>query len=118
GGLMGFVTSNFDDTARFIQTLTGNEDSANTYQIIPEVKGRDLKPAVLHGKLSELRDDMEMANLQGCCVSICPNETDLCGRRESNIVRARALWLDWDGGSAPVTFETLSKTLPPSITIQ
>jgi hypothetical protein len=115
---MGFVTSNFDDTSRFVEALTGGVDVPNTYQIIPEIKGCAVKPAIRHGKLADLWEDFELANLQGACVSICPNETDLCGRRESNIVRARALWLDWDGGDVPVTFDSLAKTLPPSLTVQ
>jgi len=115
---MDFVTSKFEDTVRFVEALTGAADSPNTYQIIPEVKGCEIRPAVRHGKLVDLWDEFELANLRGACVSICPNETDLCGRRESNIVRARALWLDWDGGAVPVTFDSLSKILPPSLTIQ
>jgi hypothetical protein len=114
---MEFATSNFDDTLRFVEALTGN-DVPSTYQIIPEVKGCGVRPAVRHGRLVDLWDEFELANLHGACVSICPNETDLCGRRESNIIRARALWLDWDGGDVPVTFDSLSKTLAPSLTVQ
>ncbi len=115
---MDFVTSKFEDTARFVEALTGGSDVPNTYQIIPEVKGCPVKPAIRHGKLVDLWDEFELANLHGACVSICPNETDLCGRRESNIIRARSLWLDWDGGAEPVTFDSLSKILPPSLTVQ
>jgi hypothetical protein len=115
---MEFATRKYVDTLRFVEALTGGADVASTYQIIPEVKGCDVRPAVRHGRLTDLWDEFELANLRGACVSICPNETDLCGRRESNIVRARALWLDWDGGDVPVTFDSLAKVLPPSLTVQ
>jgi RepB DNA-primase from phage plasmid len=112
------MTSNIDDTRKFLAALTGSAETRITIQIIPEAKGCKVPPAVLHGTLTELWDTLEIANFQGACVSVVPNETDFGGRRESNMVRARALWVDWDHGETPVTYQSLAKVLPPTITVQ
>jgi hypothetical protein len=111
-------TSNFEHAREFVEKLTGSADTPVTFQIIPEIKGCKAKPGILHGTITDLWPDLQRANQQGACVSIAVNETDGKGRREENMVRMRALFVDWDGGTTPVTFETLSAKLPPTMTVQ
>lgn len=83
--------------ARFLDVLGGTPDpAAHTFQVFPEGASQAY-PAVRHGLLAVLGDDLVRANRQGCGVSVTVNETDGAGRTFDNIIRPRALFLDLDG---------------------
>ena len=52
---------------------------------------------MLHGPLARLRAALQRLNDNGNGVFVTVNETDLHGRKNANVVRVRALFLDLDG---------------------
>ena len=51
----------------------------------------------MHGSLSEVASDLSRLNDEGACIAVTINETDFRGRRENNIKRIRAFFIDLDG---------------------
>jgi P4 family phage/plasmid primase-like protien len=101
------------EAARFIEALTGSADTPCTWQVIAESdRSRSCKAAVLHGPLAKVAEQLVNDNRNGCGVFVCVNETDLRGRKEENVVRVRALFVDIDKGEPPPWH------LPPTIVVQ
>ena len=100
-------------SAKFIRTLTGSGLSPFTAQLFDDSADKDWRRArVLHGTLAELADTLGAANRDGCGVFIAVNETNLCGRKAANVIRVRALFVEFDG-NMPAAFH-----LDPSIVVQ
>ena len=60
---------------------------------------------VLHGALDEHLATLAELNRRGAGVFATINETDLCGRKKSNITRVRAVWQEDDGEGEPLPLE-------------
>lgn len=96
----------FADAERFLRVLTGS--ARQTFQTVVEAeKWQGSAPAcvayrkrharILHGTLNEQARTLCGLNKDGCGIYVLVNEGDGKGRSASNIVRARALWVDLDG---------------------
>jgi len=100
--------------ATFVRILTGSSLSAMTWQTFddsPTRRDRTMA-AICHGPLAAVSYQLARANAAGAGVFVTVNETDLHGRRASNIRSVRALWIDTDG------FVPRSFHLPPSLVVR
>src|SRR4029077_10286389 len=52
---------------------------------------------IIHGSLDEHRGTLRRLNSRGCGIFVTVNQTDLTGRKTTNIEKVRALFLDLDG---------------------
>lgn len=77
------------DNKQIFTQLFGDE---NTYQIIPEGVGKKGQPRIYHGSIDKIPDNKD----RGWGVFFCVNKTDLKGRKEENIKKIRALFIDCD----------------------
>lgn len=100
--------------ARFLSALTGDRDF--TFQTFGEAPttSRSLN-RVLHGPFSKNAKILASLNSQGAGVFAMVNRGDLCGRKASNVIGARALFLDLDG--APIE-PVLASALKPRIVVE
>lgn len=86
-----------EQTAMYVQILTGYHDEAVTWQIFDDGPDKDFRKArVLHGKLADVAHELQTANADGCGVFCTVNETDGKGRKRDNIRKVRALFVDCD----------------------
>lgn len=100
--------------AAFIRALTGSGQTPCTWQLFsddPQRKTPD-RARVLHGPLSRVVEHLTTANADRCGVFVTVNETDLRGRRATNVRSVRALFIDTDG------FIPQSWHLEPSIVVR
>ncbi|WP_163371944.1 hypothetical protein [Endozoicomonas acroporae] len=96
------------EAEKFLELLDGL-DTAYTFQTIPnQVSGRSAN--TLHGCIYDLRDQLTAANQQGDGAFVTVNETDGQGRKASNIIRVRAIFVDKDDGRL---HELRNLPLPP-----
>lgn len=95
------------DAARFLKCLDP-EATSFTFQTFDDVeivaadgkvtKRKDPKLArVLHGTLEQHAVDLARLNALGSGIYVTVNETDLKGRKVTNIMRVRAVFIDLDG---------------------
>lgn len=94
----------FDHAEKFIQLLTGDVNSLNTWQLFYDPKDGTKRPDLAtHFKsmLKQARPAIERAerNLQG--VYVCINEIEGKGRYAADVTRIRALFADFDGIAEP-----------------
>ena len=87
----------------FIAALAGR-DSPVTFQTFPEREGATCRPMVKHGSLSNYGDTLRKANEAGAGVFVTINETNLRGRKASDVLKIRAVFADFDGAPLPETF--------------
>ncbi|MES2280096.1 MAG: DNA-primase RepB domain-containing protein [Pseudomonadota bacterium] len=87
-----------------------------TFMAIPEgvQKGRG-GPTELHGTLSQHAARLTQLNNAGQGVFVMVNEGDLKGRKATNVLRVRALFVDLDG--APIA-PLLESAAPPHILVE
>jgi hypothetical protein len=95
--LANITTSHNKGMAREFLTALDPNATRFTFQFISDAGGG--RSEIFHGSLDELWPKVEASNnLQHQYgVFVTPNETDFKGRKEKNIVRARALFVDADG---------------------
>ena len=100
-------------TRRFIE-LFGNENTKQTFQIIPDSKAakEENKGRILHGSIKQLWNQFVELNQQGYCISFVPNQTNLKGRKKTDITKYRTFFIDNDNGS-PQSYH-----LKPSIIVR
>lgn len=99
--------------AQHIRVLTGSGLSPFTAQLFDDSGAHDGHRArILHGTLADLTGALVAANQDGCGVFITVNETDLRGRKAENVIRIRALFVEFDG-TMPTEFH-----LPPSLVVR
>jgi len=107
----------------FLDLLAGgNVNEAFTFQLIPEAPDAATAPAVLHGRLGDVVNELAAANTQGCGVFVMVNRGDgvkrtgasSC-RTNANVVGVRAVFVDLDG--APIK-PVLSSSSPPNWVVQ
>jgi putative DNA primase/helicase len=111
------LTVDLAETARFLRKLTGDEHPRVTFQTFPDspeakAKNKAYRAAhsnrdspefvrVLHGSLDVHADTLSRFNERGSSVCVVVNETTLReAREESNILRVRALFMDFDDPAA------------------
>ena len=87
----------------FIAALAGR-DSPVTFQTFSEREGTTCRPMVKHGSLSKHGDTLRKANEAGAGVFVTINETNLRGRKASDVLKVRAVFADFDGAPLPETF--------------
>ena len=89
-----------DIAKRFLTILAQTDESDEfTFQVFPEgqVNGQKAYPQILHGTLVNQSSNLAAKNRQGCGVYVTVNQTDGKGRKEENILKVRALFIDLDG---------------------
>lgn len=86
------------EAARFLDALDSS-DASYTFQTFDDDKSRKDSNllSVLNGTLEEHAGELCRLNAAGAGVFVTVNETDLRGRKGSNIVRVRAAFVDLDG---------------------
>ena len=75
-----------------------------TFQTFPERPGAVVRPSLKHGTLERHAGALDAANRAGAGVFITVNETNLHGRKASDVVRVRAVFADFDGAPLPDAF--------------
>lgn len=90
-----------------------------TIQTFDDSKEKDRRKArLLHGRLSDQADNLDLLNQQGCGIFIAVNQTDLLGRSKENVVALRAQWADVDGNKARQELDLSSLALQPSLVVK
>jgi putative DNA primase/helicase len=94
------VLPNHGEAARFLAALDP-ADQRFTFQTFDDNKARGDKQLaqIRHGTLDRHWPELVRLNNGGAGVFVTINETDGRGRKASNIVRARSLFLDLDGAA-------------------
>ena len=104
------------DSIRAFLSAIDPKSSSWTFQTIDDNKTRrdNRLTQILHGTLDQHFPTLAQLNERGAGVFFVPNETDLRGRKKTNIVRIRTLFVDLDG--APVE-PVLSYPTPPNVMV-
>lgn len=102
---------------KFLHQL--DPDGKFTFQTFPDGKNADgdkrrALTRVFNGTFAQYAINLVELNVQGAGVFVTINATDGKGRREENINRVRALFIDLDG--APLS-PVLAATIPPHIVV-
>lgn len=74
--------------------------------------------AIRHGTLDECLPWLSAQNAAGAGVFVTINETNLKGRKAADVVRVRALWLDFDDDRTDTFDRLIADPMPPSIIVQ
>lgn len=114
-----------DQAVPFLEALSmqpGGLETPFTWQTFDDNKGRKLKAlvSVKHGALQHRLPDLEALQAKGAGCFVTVNQTDLKGRKQNNIVAARAIWADLDDKDrAPgVEVDLQSLALPPTMIVK
>jgi hypothetical protein len=121
----GVLSPSFDKAALFLEVLSG-KDASFTFQTFDDVKerlaankkekGYDPFARVYNGTFNQHKNALAALNAKGAGVYVTVNQTDLKGRKEANIVKVRALFVDLDG--SPIQpIKDLPEDLQPHIII-
>lgn len=103
-----------DEARHFLELLAPGEPV--TFQVFGE-GGSNVRPAHRHGTFEQHREWLTQMNQQGAGVFVTVNATN-GGRKASDVVRPRALFVDIDK-PAPCTLERLQAAeLPPSMIVE
>ena len=118
----------FEEAEVFLEALAG-KDAQFTFQTFDDVevwseeKQKHVKRqdkslvGIYHGTLTKHKHALSALNAKGAGVYITVNQTDLKGRKEANIVKVRALFVDLDG--SPIQpIKDLPEDLQPHIIIE
>lgn len=98
------------EAERFLNTLDPYHDTRMaiegindgfTYQTFPDNKSGSSRELarVVFGEYHAVKRTLQALNKAGAGVFVTINETDMNGRKASNITRVRAVWIDDDGGA-------------------
>lgn len=103
-----------DDTARFLAALTAG--GPTTFQTFDDTSAKRKHLArVLHGPMVLHAAFLQRLNQQGAGVFVMVNQGDGRGRRATNVVASRALFVDLDG--APLE-PVMDAAVPPNIVVE
>ena len=118
----------FEEAALFLEALAG-KDAPCTFQTFDDMKvwNEDKKKfvnradkslvGIYHGTFDQHKNELAALNAQRAGVYVTVNQTDLKGRKEANIVKVRALFVDLDG--SPIQpIKDLPEDLQPHIIIE
>lgn len=101
---------NLVEAQRFL-TLLDSDSEEFTFQIFAESDGSAVRPKILHGTLEQHADELIHANREGGGVFVAINETNLRGRKNTDIRRIRSVFIDADG--VPLSEIVNVKAVPP-----
>lgn len=109
------------EAEKFIAALAGRADAMVTFQtFLDDGKGKGAWTRT--ASLGEVWESLVTLNDEGHGIFVMVNEGDGRGRKQENVVAARALFIDDDGkGETPIAFvegKPPFDKLPPSITVQ
>lgn len=108
------LTPNLADASSFLEAL--DPGGSFTFMTIPEGALKGLgRTTVLHGVLDQHAEELAQLNNAGHGIFVMVNQGDFKGRKASNVVRVRALFVDLDG--APVG-PLLATEAPPHILVE
>lgn len=117
---MSFLAPDPEHARRFLAALS--PDQSFTFQTFCDFKSAGgLAKAnavrILHGRFDDVADDLVALNTGAgrAGVYVTVNQTDLKGRKATNIIGVRAVFVDLDG--SPIE-PVLNGALPPSIVVQ
>lgn len=112
---------NRDDAERFLAALAGSAHAEVTFQSFHDSR-KGTGACILHGSLAEHWSKLVDLNRAGHGIYVLVHEGDRLGRKATNVVGLRALFIDDDGKAAPVAFKGERAApftgLPPTITVQ
>lgn len=124
----GVLSPIFEEAEVFLEALAG-KDAQFTFQTFDDVKvwNEDKKKFVnradktltriYQGTFNQHKAALAALNAKGAGVYVTVNQTDLKGRKEANIVKVRALFVDLDG--SPIQpIKDLPEDLQPHIIIE
>ena len=119
----------FEEAEAFLTALAG-QDAQFTFQTFDDVKvwseekqkmipRKDTPNApnvvrVFNGTFNAHKHTLAALNAKGAGVYVTVNQTDLKGRKEANIVKVRALFVDLDGSPIQPIKDDYPKTYNPS----
>lgn len=109
------ITPNLPTAANFLDTL--EPEGKFTFQTFDDDQSRNSKNLVrvLHGTLNKHATTLTTLNQKGAGVFVTVNKTNLMGRKGTDIVKVRAVFLDLDGSPLePV----LDHSLKPHIIVE
>jgi hypothetical protein len=106
-----------------VEALTGDKATPCTFQTFDDSKangkpGREGLNRVFNGTLSELEPPLRELNNEGAGIFITVNETNLKGRKISDIINVRAMIADFDSDDAMALADAAAEKLPPSIVVE
>jgi predicted P-loop ATPase len=104
-----------EDAERFLTALDPDA-SQFTFQTFDDDADRKDKALaqIMHGSLDRRWDALCRLNERGAGVFVTVNETDGKGRKQENITRVRACFVDLDGAPLPETFHAKAHTIVES----
>jgi putative DNA primase/helicase len=85
---------NFEDTERFLNKL--DDGGKFTFLTFSDKKDIPIRVQEFHGTFAEHMNNMQLLNKVGSGIFVAVNETDGKGRKNENIVRVRAHFIDSD----------------------
>ena len=102
------IKPDLEMAASFIEQLTGNRETPMTFQTFDDdqIKKDPTLARCFNGKISDLANDLIDLNKMGAGIFVCPQVTDLEGRKTSNIKFLRAFFIDKDNGVPEVFHQT------------
>ncbi len=89
------VKLNLQDARRFLKALAG--DSLLTFQTFDDKKKNRKLARIFHGQFEDLQADLIALNEKEAGIFHMPNQGDGHGRKEENVIKVRAFYLDLDG---------------------
>lgn len=101
----------------FLSRLEPDADSF-TFQIFPERQGDDgekVRPAIFHGSLDDCAEQLVQANRNGAGVFFMVNAGDQKGRKNENVTRIRAQFVDLDKPGVDPLF---GAEMPPHLVVE
>jgi len=87
--------------ASFLDALSGEADGQHTFQLYHDTRQSGCYPSVIPcARLSQIEAKLQEANNSGYGIFYMPQRTNLCGRKKTDVVGARALFVDSDGNNS------------------
>lgn len=109
--------ANEGDLVRFLSALAPQENL--TFQTFAESESAKRAPylhsKILHGSLAKHHKTLTRKNQKGAGIFVMVNQGDGKGRKEQNVVKVRALFVDLDGAPLKPVEDAL---IPPSIVVE
>lgn len=97
---------------RYVELLTGSADTAMAWRCFTDIKGQNPQPKNFRGTVSEVWSKLVRLNGQGYGIFATYNELDGEGRSAENVVKIRAVAVDFDQKVLKEAHHTLPKSFP------
>lgn len=112
------ISTDLAVASQFIEALTGKRDTPVTFQTFIETKAKSKGGSfakITHGSIAEEGGGLSKWNDLGAGIFVVVNETDLKGRAKENVVRVRALFMDFDDANAAPLQKIQQMAIKPHI---